>query len=282
MRRRELLDETFDIYQAAGYALTIAPCSEGMRLTLVETARSRFIGLIDYPIPGGVSLDPSQACDRLVGDFPWLKSGFGKVVYLSRGDAFAPVPEAYMDREQAKKLLQSTSMLSDLDEVHTMRLDSQTELLFGVPSADLHPWRRLHPQLAVTHHDGALFEWAAQLESPANLLLVHADDGFVTLTLLQGRKLRGMRAVRAYSAEDVLYYALSQLQALDIAVPTVNYLVLGDGIGELSTESIEVLMGRYLHRGTVATGKHFRYDYSYLLQRLEQQYFPLFAAVQCV
>lgn len=298
MRRRELLDETFDIYHAGGYALTIAPCREGVRLTLVETARSQFIGLVDYPLAGGVTLDPAKACEQLVGDFPWLKGGFGKVVYLTRGSAFAPVPVAYSDREHAKQLLQTTVELSDLDEVHTMRLDDRAQLLFSVPNVELYPWRCFHPKLTVVHHDGALFEWASHLGAPGYLLLVHANDGFVTLTLMEGSKLMAMRAVNAQRAEDVLYHVLTQLQALDVALPKVSYLVLGEGIlgasseakpgaraeggGLVSPESIGALLGHYLSRNTLATGKRFRYAFSYLLQRMEQQYFPLFAAVQCV
>ncbi len=303
-----LHDETFDPGQRTGYGLyAVARADGGLRLTVADLARNKFVAFEDYDAPPVVATSesetgsthqhadtasgPTAALRALAHHHGWLGArGWHHVRVAVQHERATLLPTPLFHAEDAPGLL---ALHCTLDEAHERVLWHQhpaadLTAVFAVETA-LPDW------LAATYGAGvaqvlpvlsALLEGVlhqpARAETsfapnPATVHL-HISAGLLTVAVVRGRRLEFTNVFAFTTPEDLVYFTILVMQELQLTPEQVPVTVWGDLTPDAA---LLQLLRRYVR--TVRLGERppdLHYTYR-LDQTFPHRYFELFALHLC-
>ncbi len=295
-----LHDETFDPAQRAGYGLYVATRADGgLRLAVVDNARTKFVALEDYDALSVVGPDgqpeapagPTAALRALAHHHGWLGArGWHHVRVAVQHERATLVPTDIFRPADAATIL---ALHCDVDLTH------ERVLWHAHPAADC---------TAVFATEAALPDWlaatygagAAQVLSHVSALLegvlhqpsraetsftpnpavvhLHVSAGLLTVAVVRGRKLDFANVFAFTTPEDLVYFTILVMQELQLTPEQVPITVWGDLTPDAALLQVLRRYVRTVRLGERPPDLHYTYR---LDQTFPHRYFELFALHLC-
>lgn len=302
-----LHDETFDPAQRAGYGLyAVARADGGLRLAVVDTARTKFVALEDYDAPAADGLatggslplvgttteaSPTAALRALTHHHGWLGArGWHHVRVAVQHERVTLLPANLFRPADAPALL---ALHCDIDPDHERVLwhhhaAADLTAIFATEAA-LPDW------LAATYGAGvaqvlpslsALLEGVLHQPSRAETSFapnpaavhLHVSAGLLTVAVVRGRRLEFANLFAFSTPEDLVYFTILVMQELQLTPEQVPVTVWGDLTPDAPLLQVLRRYVRTVRLGERPPDLHYSYRFD---QTFPHRYFELFALHLC-
>ena len=271
MNEIHCLDETLDINSTQLYQLIIQVSLDGFCFSLLNSINKKYIALKYFPLPPNIADEVIyEKIEEILNKEELLNQSYKSAQTLYLSPKYTLIPNEFYSTAAIKKIFKLNHPLNALDEIHYNEIKPlNAKLLFSIPNQIANPIYQHFSNVKFYHHSSPLLYYTLNQQNKDNQLRININGQFFDLIICEGQDLKMQNTFIYKTPEDILYYIMYSLKAINILPEKAN--INCSGFASKSGEIIKLLK-QYFPNIKFQTPDS-KYIYSYTFNKIPSHTF---------